>query len=291
MIEHLFYSDKTRSAPTRDRRIDRMHRRDAAAYSASRRLPRSFATIDGRRIAYVEAGGGTPAIVFVSGAGMDIDSWFKVFPAASRIRRAIAYDRLGVGRSDRPTVPQTGDVMVDGLRALLRHIGASPPHVLVGHSLGGLHVELFARQHPEEVAGVVLVEAASSEEAADQPRGGLVARSIGGVQIAIDRLRGRAGSSEVDAIPETIRQIRAAPAFPYVPLIVVTGGQRMRMVPQAAFEAHQAAQRGRVALSPRGRQVIAERSGHFPQVHEPEVVIDAIREAVERAASTPPSSR
>jgi pimeloyl-ACP methyl ester carboxylesterase len=260
-----------------------MNRRDADAYTASRRRSRSFATIDGQRVAYIDAGEGSPAIVFVSGAGMDIDSWFKVFPGAATLDRAIAYDRLGVGRSDRPTVPQTSEVIVETLRELLRKIGASPPHVLVGHSLGGLHVELFARRHPEEVAGAVLVEAAGPEEAADPPRGGLTARGIGGLQAAIDRLRGQRGLAEVDVLPETVRQVRAAPPFPDVPLVVVTGGQRMRMVPQAAFEAHQAAQRGRVALSLQGRQVIAQRSGHVPQIHEPEVVVDAIREVLERA--------
>ena len=55
------------------------------------------------------------------------------------------------------------------------------------------------------------------------------------------------------------------------------------MVPEAAFAAHQEAQRGRAALAPRGRQVIAEGSGHFPQLHDPEVVIAAIREVAEAA--------
>jgi pimeloyl-ACP methyl ester carboxylesterase len=267
----------------RTRRIRGMHRRDADAYAASRRRSRSFAAVSGRRVAYVDAGAGAPAIVFVSGAGMDIDSWFKVFPAVSGMSRAIAYDRLGVGQSDRPTAPQAGEVIVDTLRELLQQIEAAAPHVLVGHSLGGLHVELYARRHPEEVAGVVLVEAASPEEAADPPRGDVIARGIGGIQAAIDRMRGQHGLAEMDVVPETVRQVRAAPPFPDVPLVVVTGGQRMRMVPEAAFEAHQAAQRGRVALSAQGRQVIAEGSGHFPQLHEPEIVIEAIREVAQRA--------
>jgi pimeloyl-ACP methyl ester carboxylesterase len=162
--------------------------------------------------------------------------------------------------------------------------------VLVGHSLGGLHVELFARRHPDEVAGVVLVEAASPEEAADPPRGGLVARGIGGIQGAIDRVRGRDGLAEVEVVAETIRQIAAAPPFPDVPLVVVTGGQRMRMVPETVFEAHVAAQRGRVALSPQGRQMVAERSGHFPQLHEPDIVLQAIRDVVAAVATRPSSS-
>lgn len=248
-------------------------------------MPRSTAVVDGGRLAYVRAGVGAPVIVFLSGAGMDIDSWFKIWPAAAEMRMAFAYDRPGVGRSDRPTTPQTGEVVVATLRELLRQAGGPPPYVLVGHSLGGLHAELFARSHPDEVCGVVLVESAGPEEAEGAPSRGTAARVIAMVFATIDRLRGRRGLSEMDAVGETIRQIAAAPPFPDVPLIVVTGGRRMRTVPDAAFEAHQEAQRRRVMLSPQGRQVIAEASGHFPQLHQPEVVIGAIRDVLARSST------
>jgi pimeloyl-ACP methyl ester carboxylesterase len=168
---------------------------------------------------------------------------------------------------------------VTTLRLLLEQAGVPPPYVLVGHSLGGLHAELFARRHPGEVGGIVLVEAASPDEATDPPRQGRLARVITSVVDGINRLRGRPrGLDEVDNVAATIRQIRTAPSFPNVPLVVVTGGKRMRMVPDAAFVAHQEAQRGRVALSPQRRQVIAHESGHFPQLQEPAVVVAAIRE-------------
>jgi pimeloyl-ACP methyl ester carboxylesterase len=256
-----------------------MHPRDASALQASQRLPRSFAVVDGRRLAFVRLGEGAPPIVFLSGAGMDLDSWFKVLTEVAACGTVIAYDRLGVGRSDRPTTPQTGGIVVAALRSLLAQTGVTAPYVLVGHSLGGLYVDLFARLHPSEVGGVVLVEAASPEEAENPPRPGLTARGIDSVVRGIDRLRGRPrGLGEIDHVAETVRQIRAAPPFPDVPLVVVSGGKRMRMVPEAAFRAHLDAQQSRVALSTQGRQVIASESGHFPQLQEPAVVIAAIRE-------------
>lgn len=263
-----------------------MHPRDASAYSQSRRLPRSIAVIDDRRLAYVRLGSGSPTIVFLSGAGMDIDSWFKVLPEAATMGTVIAYDRPGVGRSDRPAVAQSGDVIVETLRRLLAQV-APPPYVIVAHSLGGLPADLFARHHPDDVAALVLVEAASPDEAANPPAAGSIARVVGAIGRVLGRLRGRAdGLDEVDNVAETIRQIGAAPAFPDVPLVVVTGGTRMRMVPEAAFHAHQLAQAGRVALSPQGRHVIAEGSGHFPQLQEPEIVVAAIRDVVERSRRT-----
>lgn len=259
-----------------------MHPSDATALQASQRLPRQIAVVDGRRMAYVRLGEGAPPLVFLAGAGMDIDSWFKVLPGVAAFGTVIAVDRLGVGKSDRPTVPQTGGIVVAALRSLLAQTEVPSPYVLVGHSLGGLHAELFARLHPGEVAGVVLVEAASPEEAMDPPRQGLTVRAIGAIADAFDRLRGRPrGLDEVDNVAETVRQIGAAPPFPDIPLVVVTGGKRMRMVPEAAFAAHQEAQRGRAAISPQGRRVIAEASGHFPQIHDPDVVIVAIRDVAE----------
>ena len=271
-------------------RIGPMHPRDATALQAAQRLPRSFVVVDGRRLAYVRLGEGAQPIVFLSGAGMDIDSWFKVLPGVAAFGAVVAVDRLGVGKSDRPTTPQTGGVIVAAIRSLLTQSDVAPPYVLVGHSLGGLHVELFARLHPDDVAGVVLVEAASPEEAMDPLRPGLAARAIGSAGGAIDRLRGRPrGLDEVANVAETVRQIRTAPPFPDVPLVVVTGGKRMRMVPDAAFANHQDAQRKRAALAPRGRQIIAESSGHFPQLHDPEVVTVAIRDVVEHVGRAAPS--
>lgn len=260
-----------------------MKARDGQGYGRSRALPRSFAVVGDRRLAYVRVGEGRPVIVLLGGAGMDVDSWFKVLPGIAPLGTVIALDRLGVGRSDPPTEPQTGEVIVAGVRSLLAQAGVAPPYVLVGHSLGGLHAELFARRHPDEVAGLVLVEAASPDEALDPPRLGPMARAVSAVMAGIDRLRGRPrGLDEIDSVAETVRQIQTAPPFPDVPLVVVTGGKRMPLVPAAAFAAHQEAQRGRVVLSPQGRQVMAAGSGHFPQLQEPAVVVAAIREVAAR---------
>lgn len=59
----------------------------------------------------------------------------------------------------------------------------------------------------------------------------------------------------------------------------------MPLVPESAFQAHADSQRELVELSPRGRQVIGRHSGHFPQLQEPQVVIDAIRDVVDRCRS------
>jgi pimeloyl-ACP methyl ester carboxylesterase len=72
--------------------------------------------------------------------------------------RSIAYDRFGLGWSDASSTARTPDHVVDELGSLLAAIGADPPYVLVGHSLGCRYIRLYAVRHPESVAGLVLVD-------------------------------------------------------------------------------------------------------------------------------------
>jgi pimeloyl-ACP methyl ester carboxylesterase len=253
------------------------------AYAASKTEPRQFATIDGQQIAFIMAGEGSPAIVFLSGAGMDLDSWFLVYPEAARLTTALAFDRPGVGRSGPQAVDQTASAIVGTLRGLLGEAGVGPPHVLVAHSIGGLVANLFARQFPNEVAGLVLVDAASPDEVESQPPRGRAMRVVDRVLGIVGRDGRQGGLREVDVVDRTVRELAAAPPFPDLPLVVVTGTKRMRFVPEAAFAGHLAHQARLVGLSPRGRQLMAPRSGHFPQIDDPEIVFDAIRDVIAAA--------
>ena len=101
----------------------------------------------GRKM-YLECrGAGVPAVVIVAGG------------------KASAYDRPGTpvgqapSRSDPVPQPTTAANSVADLHALLAAAGIATPVVLVGHSYGGLVVRLYARTHPGEVAGMVLVDA------------------------------------------------------------------------------------------------------------------------------------
>ena len=85
--------------------------------------------------------------------------WGPVFNGVSAITHAVAYDRAGYGQSEVSPQARSGLQIVVELRAMLQTQGFTPPYVLVGHSLGGTFMKLFAKHHPDEIAGVVLVEA------------------------------------------------------------------------------------------------------------------------------------
>lgn len=99
-------------------------------------------------------------VVFDSGLSDGINAWPLVQPAVATLTRACSYDRAGMGHSDPSPRPPTAFNMVDDLHTLLKKAGITGKVLLVGHSLGGFTVKLYARTYPKDVAGLVLVDPA-----------------------------------------------------------------------------------------------------------------------------------
>lgn len=218
--------------------------------------------IGGRRLRLVRAGarGDRPTILLECGAFGCAADWGVVQARlAARGLYSLAYDRAGLGLSDPGPRPRDGAAITADLRTLLGAADEPGPYVLVGHSMGGLFVRLFALAHPEQVAGVVLVDAVTPEVTDDPAMGravevfrsamGLVGASCGagymrplswvmgdriGLPAAIStekaRIWGSRGPTRWSA--EEVRnwlvaatQARAAGEFaPGLPVAVVTAG-------------------------------------------------------------------
>ena len=104
-------------------------------------------------------GNGAPTVVMEAGLGNDGSVWKPVQLEVAQSTRACVYDRAGLGYSGGPApTPHTNRRMAQELYQLLTQSGHEGPYVLVGHSMGGLNVRLFAAEHPEQVAGMVLVD-------------------------------------------------------------------------------------------------------------------------------------
>lgn len=236
---------------------------------------------------YVVSGAGPATIVLLNGAGVTLEGWRALYPGIERLGAVFAWNRFGVKGSDAPRLAQTGAVVVASLRELLAYAGLKPPYVLVGHSLGGLYANLFTRLYPQEAAAVLFLEATHprDREVLQQHETQLT-RALTKVFSLPQWLFKANVHSEIDAMDHTVAEIAAAGPFPAIPVAVVTGGAtppKWLMSP-AALQARRDHQRELAQLSPKGEQVIAPKSGHFPQLTEPQLVLDVLRRLASQAA-------
>jgi pimeloyl-ACP methyl ester carboxylesterase len=231
--------------------------------------------IGGYRLYLRCAGAGSPVVILDAGAGDTLETWDWVLPDVRKFTRVCAYERAGLGRSEAGLTPRTSERIVEELQALLSRGRITGPYLLVGHSFGGLNMRLYAARHPDDIVGLVLVDATPE----DYP--GQVAALLSPSDAEkLRTVRGLASAaflSELDNMADSAAAVRAATPIA-APVIVLSsargdGGPSMR----ALWTSLQA----RMASSfPNGRQIIAEDSGHYIQFDRPELVVDAIREIV-----------
>lgn len=127
--------------------------------------PGRMVDVGGTRTHLYCTGQGSPTVILESGMSDPWIVWYKVQPAISRLTRTCSYDRAGIGWSDPSPRPRTSRAIAEELHALLSAARVSGPYVLVGHSLGGSHVRVYAGVYPEEVAGMVLVDPTHPDQA------------------------------------------------------------------------------------------------------------------------------
>ena len=107
---------------------------------------------------------GSPTVVMEGGNAEPGLTWAAVQPEVAKFARVCTYDRAGLGWSEPSPKLRTAGNIVDELHTLLTQAGMKPPYVLVGHSLGGALVRLYAHEHPDQVGGMVLVDAMHEEQ-------------------------------------------------------------------------------------------------------------------------------
>jgi len=207
-----------------------------------------------------------------------------------------------MGYSDRGPSPRTARRIANELAELLARSGNTGPVVLVGASIAGFGVRVFASEHPDRVAGLVLVDASHEDDVHEVPR---MARFVPVLATTgVFRMLHVSFGQRLESLAPAVRQFAQATSFRAagfqtaadelrhieesasearrsrrtltVPVLVVTGGR-------GGDEHWRRLQRDQAALSDRGCLIVAQRSGHVVAVDEPDVVVDAIRSVVETA--------
>jgi len=107
------------------------------------------------KIYYETQGSGEP-IVMISGCGADSSEWFSQVPDLSLRYHVITFDNRGTGRSDKPDIPYSMEMMADDVAGLLDSIGIEAAHIL-GYSMGGVIAQEFALSYPERTLTLILL--------------------------------------------------------------------------------------------------------------------------------------
>ena len=275
-----------------------------------------FVEVAGRKMHIDCTGEGTPTVVLDAGLGDTYLSWRKVQPEIAKLTRVCSYDRAGLGYSDSSSGPRTSKVIAEQLHDLLQAASIAPPYVLVGHSLGGYNVRVYANLYPGDVAGMVLVDASHPEQDKRMPA---EIKNMQGswereaqfleytMPFGVPRLMGlceedpalraaecnwrnaHEGLAEMKAFSESAAETAETGSLGSMPLAVLSHDPdkpSSELPPDLAKpmnEAWEKMQEELTHLSSRGTQVIAKNSSHYIQLDRPDVVIDGVRNVVQQA--------
>lgn len=280
--------------------------------------PGRLIDIGGYRLHLYCTGQGSPAVILEAGGGNPWLAWYKVQPQVAQFAEVCSYDRAGLGWSDASPKPPTAREIAKELHTLLENAGITGPFVLVGHSLGGMYVRMYASQYRPEVVGIVLVDSSHPDQDERFPpeakklaaRGIYVIRAM---QIALPFglpriLASRAASPEVrgeycavfcrpqfiaavraeaEAQDENSAEVRGLGTLGDLPLVVLSHDPDKMQFPANLTEPvnreWSKMQEELAHLSSNGSHLVVKGSGHDIQIDRPEAVVDAIRKVVTQA--------
>ena len=286
--------------------------------------PGQLVDVGGHRLHLHCVGQGSPTVVLDAGLGAFSLDWAAVQPQIATSTRVCAYDRAGLGWSEPGPTPRSPQQFADELHTLLTNASVKGPYVLVVHSISGKTARLFASQHPDDVAGMVLVDARhehvddhrtpeqlAAEDAEQRKfqdmikwmaRFGLVrllwAPAWPSVQPGSENLSSetRTAIGVLQARPQQIETALAEQqgrldSNPLLQTAAPLDARPLIVLASAQSNDHlpfwKEAQQIMAALSSNSHLIIAQ-SGHAVHFEQPELVVDSIREVVDAARTGEP---
>jgi pimeloyl-ACP methyl ester carboxylesterase len=285
-------------------------------YRAEYPPPGKMVSLDTHDIHLYCVGAGSPTVVFEA----DLDqygslSWDSVQGEVGKFTHACSYDRAGIMWSEPGPLPRDGEMIASELGAVLDMAGEDGPYVLVGHAFGGAYVRIFAGQNPDDVCGMVLVDSSHPEMLTHFAEYGLE-KEIPSKQIRPlilllshlgmpGRFKGNvynlspdvydptqaflpessmAWFDETVEAPNTLAQAGQYEYLGDMPLIVLAAAKSSQDLQAVWLELQQEL----TLLSENSEYRALQEAGHYIQFDQPQEVVEAVREVVQRCAETSP---
>lgn len=216
---------------------------------------------------------GNPTVIMDAGYGDYSKAWDSVIGDISMITNVLIYDRAGLGKSETSSNPRTSLEMVKELKELLVEADIKPPYILVGHSFGGVNMRMYATKHQSEVCGLVLIDSTPEDY-----RERFLPRMSQDFQEAYNKQFVREGN--YDEFMKSLEQLKVSKRTLHIPLIVLSAGRKEHYSEESQALWNEM-QREILEISTDSELVIAEKSAHYIQNDEPEVVVSAIKKLID----------
>ncbi|MCM3390724.1 alpha/beta hydrolase [Ureibacillus chungkukjangi] len=216
---------------------------------------------------------GKCTVVMDAGYGDFSKAWDSVIGEISMLSQVMIYDRAGLGNSEKSSNPRTSREMVKELKKLLIDAKIQPPYILVGHSFGGVNMRMFATEYQNEVCGLVLID--STPEDYKERFLPTMSKEF---QVAYNKQFVYEGN--YDEFMESLKQLKETKLLLNVPLIVLTAGKKAHYSKESQ-QLWNEMQRDMLEISTAGELVIAEKSAHYIQNDEPELIVSAIKKLID----------
>jgi pimeloyl-ACP methyl ester carboxylesterase len=248
-------------------------------------------------------GTGSPTVVIDTDLGDASEKWRPIQREVSRDTRVCIYDRAGYGRSEPGPMPRHSLQVASELKQLLDNAGVGGTYLLVGHALGSLNMQVFASQYPDRVAGMVLVDPPPIQfitgerfpevyQVVEQQTNDLWEAAEAAYRTTDPAEKVKAtyfetlASEQAMMLADSAKQVAAITSFGDIPVTVLVAGKLNPTYGASAATFQQFWIEQNQELAKKSRQgifILAEESGHNLHLDVPDLVIEAIRQMLEKA--------
>lgn len=223
-------------------------------------------------------GAGDTTVVLIAGWDAGDGSWDAIEPTVSQQARICSYAKFGTGSSDAASTTQTFATQADDVHALLVAIDEPGPYVILGHSFGGSIAVTFASKHPDEVTGLILLDASPTTWPT-------TVCTVPSYAPACDLMHDPGANAERLDVFRAFDEVAGITTLGDLPMTVMTGAHRdsAGLTPEelARLDSLWAdGQRHWSSLSSASSIVTVERTGHHIEVDQPQYVVDEVLKLV-----------
>jgi len=236
-------------------------------------------------IEYEIKGSGKATLFLEAGGSAGMQDWDSIYDDLAKYARVIRYSRVGNGKSTAIKKHFSSEDYAQGARALLEALGVKGKVAYIAHSYGAHVARTFAAQYPEKIAALMLIEPSSEHDVDIMRSQDLKLAEEQIAQVKLDDMKNGMSNQYLDFWSK--RPLPDYPQIPDIPVTVIASIKKYDNPPLLFFTDEARDMWGELHSNwakafPRGKAVLTEKSYHYPQNDEPEMVVKEVLALISR---------